>query len=394
MTTLRVLLREPPRADRADAWALLDDAGALLRDGAGPPAAWPSADAREAVIAAERARLVVLTLPPLPASRLPQAVAYALEDQLAGGDDPPRVARGAQQADGRVVAAIAARTLVEAIDAHRWSRIVPEAALPPLDAGWTWYASGAGGGFVRTPAGSFAASPAVDALPAELAVALAQATRAGDAPDAVRVAFDCEPARLARYAQDGGVPFTLAPPWRWTAAPLDASLPDWRMQPMESSTAGAGAWRLFRPAFALAAAAFVLHVGASLVEWAALRFDAARTERAIIARATAAGVPDASSTTTAVAGLVRRHADARHRVGLPAPGDALPLLGQAAPALAGLPRGALKAATYADGAWTLELARVDGAALTALDRALALRGIAVLQAPGAGGVRMRLTASP
>ena len=62
--------------------------------------------------------------------------------------------------------------------------------------------------------------------------------------------------------------------------------------------------------------------------------------------------------------------------------------------LAELPRGALKSATYTDGAWTLELAKVDAAALAAVDRALAARGIAALQAPTATGVRMRLVAQP
>ena len=179
MTTLRVLLRDAPRADRAEAWALVDDTGAVMREGTDPPSSWPRADRREAVVAAERARLVVLTLPPLPPPRLPQAVAYALEDQLAGGDDPPRVARGPQHADGRVVTAVASRTLVDALLRDpQWTSIVPEAALVPAGDAWGWYASGAGGGFVRTPSGSFAATPSDDALPAELAVALAQARRA------------------------------------------------------------------------------------------------------------------------------------------------------------------------------------------------------------------------
>ena len=396
MTTLRVLLRDAPRADRAEAWALVDDAGAVVREGVDPPPSWPAAPVREAVVAVERARLVVLALPPLPPARLPQAVAYALEDQLAGGDDPPRVARGPQHADGRVLAAVASRTLIDALLRDpQWTRIVPEAALAPSTDGWAWYASGAGGGFVRTPAGSFTATPSTDALPAELAVALAQARRAGSLPPAVRVAFDCDPNALAVLARDTGVAFTRAAPWRWTEARASAaSLPDWRADAANATREPRTSLRRWRLPVALAAAALVLHVGATLIDWAALRVDAWRTERAIIALAAQAGVADTSSTSAAVAGLVRRQADARHRAGLPAPGDAVPLLGQAAPALAGLPRGALKSATYSDGAWTLELAKVDGAALASVDRALAARGIAALQAPTATGVRMRLVAQP
>ena len=396
MTTLRVLLRDAPRADHAEPWALADDAGAVVREGHDPPASWPRADRREAVVAAERARLVVLTLPPLPPARLPQAVAYALEDQLAGGDDPPRVARGPQHADGRVVTAIASRTLVDALLRDpQWTRIVPEAALAPASDAWAWYASGAGGGFVRTPAGSFAATPSADAVPAELAVALAQARRAGASPAQVQVAFECAPGALAALAREAGVAFNPVPPWRWAAARATTeSLPDWRTDAADGARDTQASHRPYRLAVALAAAALALHVGATLVEWLVLRVDAWRTERAIVALAAQAGVTDTSSTSAAVAGLVRRHADARHRAGLPAPGDAVPLLGQAAPALAELPRGALKSATYTDGAWTLELAKVDPAALALVDRALAARGIAALQAPTATGVRMRLVAQP
>jgi hypothetical protein len=77
-----------------------------------------------------------------------------------------------------------------------------------------------------------------------------------------------------------------------------------------------------------------------------------------------------------------------------APGDALPLLAQATPALADLPPGAIKSAIYGDGAWTLDLASVDATRLARVDRVLAERGVAVLQAPTQSGVRLRLTATP
>ena len=110
--------------------------------------------------------------------------------------------------------------------------------------------------------------------------------------------------------------------------------------------------------------------------------------------AQSAGVPEATTPATAVTGLVRRHAETRHRAGLAAPGDALPLLAQAAPALAALPAGTLKSAVYGDGAWTLELGKLDPAALARVDRDLSERGLTVLQAPTAAGSRMRLTAAP
>jgi len=91
---------------------------------------------------------------------------------------------------------------------------------------------------------------------------------------------------------------------------------------------------------------------------------------------------------------VRRHAEARHRAGLAAPGDALPLLAQASPALATLPAAALRSATYGDRAWTLELGKLDADALARVDRSLGERGLVVMQAPTAAGVRMRITPAP
>ena len=187
------------------------------------------------------------------------------------------------------------------------------------------------------------------------------------------------------------------PTWRWTdAAASDvASAPDWRA-PLPAAPARERAVRAawFRPALVIAALALALHVGATLVQWATLHWSAWRVERETIALAQSAGVADVSSVSAALAGLVRHHADVRHRAGLAAPGDALPLLAQAAPALATLPAAALRSATYGDRAWTLELGKVDEAALARVDRSLGERGLGVMQAPTAAGLRMRITPTP
>src|SRR5581483_8977233 len=104
-----------PAADRADAWALYSADGQRVREGRDVPAAWPAAQRREAVIAASRARLITLDLPPLPAERVPDAVAYAIEDQLAATDDRPRIAASTQGPDGRVHASVSSRSLVDAL---------------------------------------------------------------------------------------------------------------------------------------------------------------------------------------------------------------------------------------------------------------------------------------
>jgi len=394
VTTLRILLPDIPHAERADAWALCADDGRVVRQGRDLPAAWPRAERMEAVLAAERTRLVVLSLPPMTPDRLPAAVAYALEDQVAAGGAGLRIAIGPQAADGRVAAAIAERALIEGIEgAAAFARIVPESALAAAAGEWSWRASASGEGFVTTPHGAFAVTQHASELPPELVAALAQARHARHSPATIAVTFDVDDSTRARWREATQVEFVAAPRWRWTdAAAADiARAPDWRAPmpaPPGRERAARVAW--FRPALVIASVALALHVGATLVQWAALRWSAWRVERETIALAQSAGVPDATSAPAAIAGLVRRHADARHRAGLAAPGDALPLLAQAAPALAALPAAALRSAIYSDRAWTLELGKLDPAALARVDRSLEERGLTVMQAPTAAGVRMRI----
>ena len=115
---------------------------------------------------------------------------------------------------------------------------------------------------------------------------------------------------------------------------------------------------------------------------------------ATIAMAQDAQLADATSPDTAVRSIVKLHADLRHRAGLAAPADAIPLLARAAPALSALPSGALKSATYADGAWTIEFGPLDASMQAALDRALRNAGASALQAKTSGGYRMRISLSP
>ena len=145
---------------------------------------------------------------------------------------------------------------------------------------------------------------------------------------------------------------------------------------------------------ALPLAAVVLHVAATLVQWTWLRFDSWRTARGIVAVAAGAGAGEHADAESAAVALARKFGEARHRAGLGAPNDALPLLARAAPALALLPAGAFRTATYTPATWTLDLAKVDGSALAELDRRLTTAGVATLQANTNAGARLRITLAP
>jgi len=389
VATLRVLLPAPPAADRADAWALVDERGKVLRQGREVPSRWPAAERREAVLSASAVRLLALDLPPLPPGRVEQAVAFALEERLATPLDASVVVAGPQSASGRIVALVASRALARAVAAHapRFDRVFAEpqlAQLPP-EGTWRWCVS-ADHGFVLASTGeAFAVgAPERGELPADLRQALEQAARGGRAPERVMACVEAGDAQRDAWTRASGVPFAAATPWRWEAGdgvPPGDLLPAFAREPVPA----AAPERRRTYAFALIALAIagVLHVAATAGTWAWRKLELSRTQDAIAQVAREAGAADAAD-------LARRHAAARHRAGATVPQDAWPRLAQAAPALAALPPGTLRTARFSGGAWTLELGAIDDATLAAFDARLRAAGLSSVSARSPSGVRVRI----
>ncbi len=398
MSILRVLVRAAPDAAQAVPWALFDGQERVVRRGTSPPSGFPAADRREAVLAASAVRLVRIALPPMPADRIAAAAAFALEDRLAGPAQGQHLVAAPRQRDGAVDVAVAARDLFAPL-ARDFARVVAEPAIAPVPPAstWRWHASAADGGFVRRADGSaFAVPIPADGapLPPELALALSHAARTPGKPARLDVAFPVNDAALATWSQESGVAFARVPPWQWDqdgpalAAGMDLLQGDFARTPIAAPGRGA---RTLRLAACIAAGALALHVLASVAQWGALRYESWQTQRAIVAAARDAGITEADGADASAVALRDRFVQARHRAGHSAPSDALPLLARAAPALAQLPPGALKSATFVAGSWTLDLARLDAAVAARLDRELVAAGLAVLAAPSASGLRMRLS---
>ena len=392
---LRVFLAAPPSADRAEQWVRYGSDGRAVARGRDVPARWPSDASVEVVVAAAMARVVALVLPPMPRNRLPAAVRYALEDQMATSADDAAIA--VTPTSSGVIAAIASRQSIDAIRASvaRVARIVPESALAPRSDGWTWCASAADGGFVRRADGSAFAVGGSEggALPTELDAALAAAAHGGGAPAVVHVAFAANEQQLAHWSRHADVKFAAASAWRWDEAQAAAfaSVPDFLATDAPASApAASNAARAFRPALYIGTAALALLAAGLLVERAWLAVEQWQASRALTQEAASARLPNASTAAGAAAAIAQANAQARHRAGRAAPGDAVPLLARAGPVIATLPAGALKSATYANEAWTLELANVDAQSVSRVARSLAHAGIDAVSATTASGVRMRL----
>ena len=404
-TTLRVLIDETPDPARAAAWTLYDAAGRPIRSGHSVPSDWPDAERKEAVIAATHGRIAALELPPLPPGRADGAVRYALEDQLAAGADDSHIALSPQEADGTLCVAIVAEAWMSAfIEGSRrcdiaWERALLESDLaersPDL---WRWCASSiAASGFVRTDSGAtIAMGPAREGdVPAELELALSRAgTRA---PRAVRVdAEGADVSFLGRAHDQTGVDFAAGTPWRWSDAPPGAyaraiDLLRGRYGPQYRAPSP-GIARLVRPAVWIAGIALALHVVATVGQWGWLRWQAFAVDRELsaIARAAVPEFAEGKVADSPALALARRERDLKHRAGLAARDDLVPLLARAAPVLGTLPRGALHSLAYADGHLLLDLGKLPDQDPAGLQSELRRLGLVAILAPTQGGSRVRI----
>jgi type II secretion system protein L len=409
MTTLRVYLEFPPDPARETEWALFDHANRLVRRGRAPIAGWQSADSREAVIAAAHGRLATVKLPPLPPPRVQSAASFALEDQLAGAPEDSHVAPGRQAADGSLRVAIVGTAWMRALQAAskrcaiRWQRVLLESDLArPPAGGWYWCAESLErAGFVRTDSGSsISVGPSHAAgLPEELALALAGS---GRRPRVVRVDIPgVGQALLERARTQTGVEFTAGAPWHWSGAEAAAFDTAIDLQVGSFDTASAvprmDVARLFRPALWIVGAALAIHVLAGAGEWLSLQWQLRTLDREMSTLAqvavgdsvansvgnTAPGVAPASA-------IARRHGELRHRAGLAASNDLLPLLARAAPAMSAIPGGSIRSLHYADGHVVFELQKLDPSQTTRLQRELQHQGLVAIAVPTANGARLRI----
>jgi type II secretion system protein L len=401
MTALRVYLEFPPDPARETEWALFDNANRLIRRGRAPIAGWPSADNREGVIAARHGRLATVKLPPLPLPRVQSAASFALEEQLAGAPEDSHVAPGRQSADGSLRVAIVGAAWMRAFQAAsnrcaiRWQRVLLESDLARAPAGgWCWCSESLDrAGFVRTDSGSsIAVGPShAAALPEELALALAGS---GPRPRLVRVDVPgVGQALLERARTQTGVEFVAGVPWHWSGAQAEAfdSAIDLQVGSFDTTTATPrmDIARLFQPALWIAGAALAIYVLAGAGEWLSFQWQLRTLDREMstLAQIALGGVAPDVAPASAIA---RRHGELRHRAGLPASNDLLPLLARAAPAMSAIPGGAIRSLHYADGHVVFDLQKLDPSQTTRLQRELQQQGLVAIAVPTANGARLRI----
>jgi hypothetical protein len=203
---------------------------------------------------------------------------------------------------------------------------------------------------------------------------------------------------LANARKETRIEFVAGKPWRWSEATPAAfanaiDLLTGRYSAAVASAQRADLAKRFRPALWIVAIAIAIQVAAGVGQWLWLRWQTAAVERELASLARAA-VPEYAAGTnpelTPIAALMRRERDLKHRAGLAARDDFVPLLARAAPALGALPPGALRGLSFGDGHIVLELQKLDPAQTSRVQRELQQAGLVAIAAPTASGARIRI----
>jgi len=201
------------------------------------------------------------------------------------------------------------------------------------------------------------------------------------------------PALLAQASKTTGIEFVAGTPWRWSAASPSAYKAAIDLQSNAHTGVVAAprvdVLRLLRPALWIAACALGIHILASVGQWLMLEWQTTQAQRELAALAQSSAPEEAANTAPAAA-IARRDAILRHRAGLVADDDALPLLARAAPALATLPAGAIRSLRFADAHVVLELQKLDASQPARVQRELQQAGLVAIAAPTATGARVRI----
>jgi len=140
-------------------------------------------------------------------------------------------------------------------------------------------------------------------------------------------------------------------------------------------------------------AALAIQVLAGAGEWLSLQWQLRSLDREMSALAQGAvGDPAAGNAAgvSPASAIARRHGELRHRAGLAASNDLLPLLARAAPAISAIPAGAVRSLHYADGHVVFELQKLDPSQTTRLQRELQQLGLVAIAVPMANGARLRI----
>ncbi|HEY6240264.1 MAG TPA: type II secretion system protein GspL [Burkholderiales bacterium] len=323
-----------PDEDRELRWRRVASAGAA-REGS-QRGLEGLAPAEEIVVwtPAAETLLVRAKLPTRSASKIAQALPYALEEQLI--EPPERLHFAfAQEADGALAVAVTSRERMD-----RWLSALAAAGLPPThlapvslslplaDRAWTLAFAGGEIALRSGPRAGLGGSIESQA-PAWLHAALAEARGESSAPQ--RILLVDAPAEIDSAAWSAALGLPVEPMRRGEGAVPAAPL-NLLQQRYAQRGRGSTLWRAFVPAAALLAAWLVVALAFDAVEWARLSRAARAADedmRALLVKS----FPETRAILDPAEQMRRGLEDLSVRSGAAGPGDLLSLLARVAPAV-------------------------------------------------------------
>ncbi len=324
--------------------------------------------------------LAQVTLPTSSRARIAQALPYALEDQLLGEPESLHFAYRAQGGGNLAVGVTERSRLRSWIDALRSAGIEPAVLSPAILAlpwdGRDWSMTPEDGELiVRTgPWSGFSCDLAgTSEVPEVLAIALREARAGASPPDAL---VFCNPPAgtdpdLWSAALQLPVRTEKRECWAQTLGASGFSLLQEEFSPTEPVRELFGA---LRPAGILLLLWIIAGFGVDLgTLWHLKRVEA--VQRHEMFELFRRSFPDAHNIVDPPLQMARELASLQSGSGRPVPGDFLPLLAQAAPAIQAESATHLRGLNYSDSILTLDLRVADYQAIETLRGALAARGL-------------------
>lgn len=384
MALLQVFLpADWPGADVPPAlrWRLAD--GAAIRHGKSVLAELPRGAEVELIVPASRVLLTRVKLPPGSSQKLADVVRYAVEDKLMGDPETVHAAVGRRSAEGEVTAAVVDRAWLASVRNQfsdiglRPVRMMSAIAVVPHTAGaWdaVWHGSH---GWLRTGEDQgLVLDGAIGAAPLALQLAVQEARTANALPEriVVHASKGKDLPELARWQQELELPVEAGPPWSWREADIPATQGINLLQgSFASSRSRAELLGRYRLPLRLAAGIAALYTVVSIADWAWLAWQRYALQ-AQMTETFKAAFPEAKSIVDAPLQMRRNLADLKRARGEAQPGDFLPLLANALPAV-GATGGAAQALQYERGKLQLDLRLPQAQSVEALNQRLSAAGI-------------------
>lgn len=359
------------------AWALCDDANAVLQQGHSPLAQIPKSAGCIGILAADRVLIFTTAIPPGNRRRWQSALPFIAEEHsLTDPDDMHAIPATGPTPDTIAVSVTTKSWLKQIVTAAADAglplrRLVAETLIPalPVDS-WTLVWSGQNG-FLRTSLTTGLALDSGDNQSPPLALLLSLTAAGTNLPRQIQLRFTESATALPSW--DLSVPMLQGEHWDWRCAPISDAAPNLLWGDFAPPIRLFERLSRLRPALFILLAVLTIEIIGTHIEWIQLAHEK-RTLTQQIEQIFHSTFGDDSTLVDAPLQMQRNLAALRHTAGVSDSTDFLPLLDSAAPALGTT----VKSMNYESGKLAIDIKLAKSADFKTLEKKLRNRGLKVL----------------